>query len=367
MVELGFLLDSRRAGVSIATMRIFQAMCFLGLTTILSAFGCSSSSPSTAGPGFTVASVDAGSAQCPKGGIAVTEGTTTSYVCNGAPGARGATGVTGAMGTTGEGGAPGPSGEAGAPGALADAGPGVVVTSIQQSDAGDASCPQGGVQITSGSSNSYVCNGVNGTNGGFTSQAVFTATGSFTVPPGVTSLLVEVWGGGGGGGASAPNGSPGGGGGGGGFGESVVAVTPGDVITVTVGGGGTPGSGGNGTTSVPGGPGGTSSFGTLVTATGGQGGSAASEGGPGGVGGTSTSPISSDGATGTSNGGEGESTMGMPGGAAGGGGGPGGDGAPGGSSTPGGNGIVPGGGGGSGGYPANMGGAGASGEVVLFY
>jgi hypothetical protein len=59
-------------------------------------------------------------------------------------------------------------------------------------------------------------------------------TYSFVVPAGVTELTAKVWGAGGGG---AGTGGPGSGGGGG-FGKAQLAVVPGEVLTVRVGGGG---------------------------------------------------------------------------------------------------------------------------------
>ncbi len=66
---------------------------------------------------------------------------------------------------------------------------------------------------------------------------VFDSSGSWTVPGGVTSLSLQVWGGGGGGGSSsgANQGAGGGGGGGGGYSTGTVAVTPGQSISFTVG------------------------------------------------------------------------------------------------------------------------------------
>jgi len=65
----------------------------------------------------------------------------------------------------------------------------------------------------------------------------------FVVPPGVTHLLLEMWGAGGGGGGGGDQGdggtaSGGGGGGGGGYTRALVAVTPGATYTVVVGTGG---------------------------------------------------------------------------------------------------------------------------------
>ncbi len=99
---------------------------------------------------------------------------------------------------------------------------------------------------------------------------VFTSSGSFTVPSGVTRLEVEVRGGGGGGGGgmTPSNTKPGRGGCGGGYGKGVFTVSAGSSHAVTVGAGG---SGGSSAPSA-GVAGGTSSFGTLISATGGGGG-----------------------------------------------------------------------------------------------
>jgi hypothetical protein len=94
----------------------------------------------------------------------------------------------------------------------------------------------------------------------------FASSTSWTVPAGVYTIKrAAAWGGGGsfgaGGGGSA--------GGAGGYAETVnMAVTPGQVITVTIGAGGTAGAG----TPTNGGTGGTTTFGGLCTATGGAGG-----------------------------------------------------------------------------------------------
>jgi hypothetical protein len=94
---------------------------------------------------------------------------------------------------------------------------------------------------------------------------------TFTVPTGITKVMVEVWGGGGG----AAIGTEGGGGGG--YSKGILSVTPGNTITATVGAGGTGGQ----TSGTDGGTGGTSTFSTL-SATGGSGtGSGAGAGGIG--------------------------------------------------------------------------------------
>jgi hypothetical protein len=104
---------------------------------------------------------------------------------------------------------------------------------------------------------------------------MFTASGTFTVPAGVSRVLAEVWGGGGGG-----SGTNGGSGGGGGYSRRVVGVTPGSSVTVTVGTGGASGSGGGAA-----GNGLTSSFGAFCSATGGTGAATGPGGGGAGSGG----------------------------------------------------------------------------------
>lgn len=88
--------------------------------------------------------------------------------------------------------------------------------------------------------------------GGYRNFRVFTASGTFTVPAGVTEVFVEVWGGGGNAGANPPHWCYGGGGGGYAA-KRVLDLVAGATIAVTVGSGG----------------GGTSSFGAHCSATGG--------------------------------------------------------------------------------------------------
>jgi hypothetical protein len=101
---------------------------------------------------------------------------------------------------------------------------------------------------------------------GFASLQVFTSSGNFTVPNGVSAARVSVIGGGGSAGYHST--LPGAGGGAGGEAIGIVTgLTAGQSIAVTVGAGGTaPTSPANGNT------GGTSSFGTFMSATGGSGG-----------------------------------------------------------------------------------------------
>jgi hypothetical protein len=116
----------------------------------------------------------------------------------------------------------------------------------------------------------------------------FTSSGSYVVPNGVTKLRYRLSGGGGGGGGCASS-QGAGGGGSGSYAEGVLAVTPGQTVTVTIGAGGTAGSSGGGA----GGNGGTSSLAgsgfTTVECTGGTGGAASGSGNSaGGGGGTAT-------------------------------------------------------------------------------
>ena len=141
----------------------------------------------------------------------------------------------------------------------------------------------------------------------------FSTPGSFpfTVPPGISRVFSRVWGGGGGGGGalSTTTYSAAGGGGGGGYTEGYVAVAPGQVISVTVGAGGSGGAG----TPTSGGPGGTSSFGPFMSATGGAAGGAGNNsvfstgtsGGSGTGGGLPISGFAGNGGIGLVNGGGG--------------------------------------------------------------
>lgn len=135
------------------------------------------------------------------------------------------------------------------------------------------------------------------------SQSFFTG-GSFTVPPGVTSIYISAAAGGGGGGSGATNNGGqsslvgGGGGGGGGAGQSIYkkayTVTPGQIIDITVGSGGEGGVGSTAGAGKFGGNGGATVIGTLITLAPGLSGgpgqavqqNVAGNGGAGGSGGT---------------------------------------------------------------------------------
>lgn len=204
-----------------------------------------------------------------------------------------------------------------------------------------------------------------------------TSNGTFTVPAGVTTLHVSgAAGGGGGGGGGGAGGGVGGGGAGGGAGRCIIreafAVTPGQVISVTIGGAGVGGTisgvGGSGNAGTAGG---NTVIGPLTTLTGGTGGgggvTAASGVGGGGGTGFPTGTDGSDASNGiaSANGGPGASSPYGGGGGAGRGGT-----APGGAAGKLAYGFGGGGGGGGGAYTngagsGGQGGGGAAGLVIF--
>lgn len=112
---------------------------------------------------------------------------------------------------------------------------------------------------------------------------VISSSGNWTVPDGVYWISAQAWGGGGGGGGiGSTGGIGGGGGGGGGYARGKFSVTPGQVISCTIGAAGGAGGGGG-----AGGNGGTTTFGALLTAVGGTGGRP-NDTGNGGAGGGAT-------------------------------------------------------------------------------
>ena len=170
---------------------------------------------------------------------------------------------------------------------------------------------------------------------------IYTSTGSttWTVPTGVTAVETLVVGGGGGSGGGGSTGYHGGGGGGGGVVyHPSYTVTPGSIITISVGTGGSAGAQ-SGDSGFTGGNGGNSQFDSLIANGGGGGGGNSqnsrrgNDGGSGGggalyggVGGSSNQPSYSGATVYGNSGGNGQSTYGS-GGAGGGAGGPGGTGA----------------------------------------
>lgn len=147
---------------------------------------------------------------------------------------------------------------------------------------GNKSIVKGGsLPLDPGDLNGLVAIGYDGTNfnlltspkSGFSNRQIFTVSGTFTPPAGVTKVKVSVWGAGGGSGGTFGAGSGSQGGGGGGFAQGIIPVTPGIGVPVTIGSGGAAGIGAS--TPTAGGNGGTSSFGASISATGGAGGIAA--------------------------------------------------------------------------------------------
>ncbi|RTK96716.1 MAG: hypothetical protein EKK64_03145, partial [Neisseriaceae bacterium] len=186
-------------------------------------------------------------------------------------------------------------------------------------------------------------------------------SGNWTVPAGITSVQIELWGGGGGGGSggagSGANGASGGGGGA--YCKKTLTVTPGQTISYTVGSGGT-----KGTNEGNGGNGGSSTANSGAYTAG---------GGYGGLGGEDDNTIATLG--GTATGGDINTTGGSSTPvASGNNGGKGGDSPNGGTGGIGGvgglvgaNGNAPGGGGGGGSKTDSDGGTGASGRVSFSY
>ena len=127
------------------------------------------------------------------------------------------------------------------------------------------------------------------------SSQVFSASGTYTVPAGVTIVTVECWGAGGaGGGNNSINGTGGGGGGGAYTKATNVAVVPNSTYAITVGAGGVPGvNSGNGNIS-------SAVLGSTISANAGAGGSFSANGigGSGGSSGTYNGGSGSNGVTG---------------------------------------------------------------------
>ena len=179
------------------------------------------------------------------------------------------------------------------PNTLEIGGSGSIVTTIENNDSLGTSdtklCTQGNVKAYA---DAIVSTGIK-------SVQIFTSTGTWTRPSGITMVMVELVGGGGGGGA--PSGTFGsGGGGGGGYSRELIDVTSVSTVTTTIGalGSGKSGGGGSGT------DGGTTTFVGYCSATGGSGGSGNSDGAGGAPG------VGSDGDINTSGNGGGTGAIG---------------------------------------------------------
>ena len=181
-------------------------------------------------------------------------------------------------------------------------------------------------------------------------------SGNWTVPTGVTSVLIQIWGAGGGGGPGDQGPSEaGGGGGGGGYCERTETVTPGNNVAYSVGSGG---AGRAADSGINGGNGGASTCSTFsMTANGGNGGQPGP--GNGGSGGTAT------GGTTNTTGSTGSNHSGSTGGAGGAAANTAGGGGTGGAAQT--NGNAAGGGGGGGNRRGSTSGTGAAGRVQFTY
>jgi len=126
----------------------------------------------------------------------------------------------------------------------------------------------------------------------------FKASGTFTVPAGVSAILVELWGGGGGGNNSCGVSALGGGGGG--YTRAVIAVTAGATYNVIIGAGGSAGDCPN-TLAQSGGATQVTDGLSNVLASAGGGGGGNSLPGPGGAGGSGMNVIGREGSPGTTN------------------------------------------------------------------
>lgn len=115
------------------------------------------------GDSVTLTELLVGDANCTGGGVALTVGSDVKYVCDGEMGPAGAKGEAGAVGATGETGAVGAAGQS------------VVSTALS---AGDSHCPMGGVMLSAGASDTYVCNGSDGASGATGPKGETGATGA---------------------------------------------------------------------------------------------------------------------------------------------------------------------------------------------
>tara|TARA_R100001509_G_scaffold165462_1_gene147213 strand:+ start:2741 stop:4207 length:1467 start_codon:yes stop_codon:yes gene_type:complete len=140
-----------------------------------------------------------------------------------------------------------------------------------------------GQVLTSGGSSAAPTWADAGGGGGPSSYQVFTSSGTWTRPSGITKIIIEGVGAGGGGGAGEPGYAPAAGGAAGGYFRKIIDVSSISSETVTIGAAGTAGSGsGNG------GTGGTTSFGSHASANGGSGGQGGGFSNRAGNGGTAT-------------------------------------------------------------------------------
>jgi hypothetical protein len=161
-------------------------------------------------------------------GPAGPQGPVGAMGAQGLAGPVGPIGPQGLQGLQGPQGDPGPAGPAGATGAAGAVGP-----------AGPAG-PTGDTGPTGPQGPTGPTGPTGPAGGGFNGRQEFIASGTFTVPTGITLLSVELYGAGGGGTITHCLG--GGGGGGGAYSSTILTVQPNQILTITVGAGGTPGT-----------------------------------------------------------------------------------------------------------------------------
>jgi glyoxylate utilization-related uncharacterized protein len=118
--------------------------------------------------------------------------------------------------------------------------------------------------------NKIPINQLSASSGGAHMEVYTAGTYSWTVPAGIKSVVVEMWGAGGGGGVGGYT-KCAGAGGGGGYGKGPVTVTPGSIIIITVGAGGAGCTEPDYSAGCSGSNGGNTSFGNLMVAYGGNG------------------------------------------------------------------------------------------------
>jgi collagen triple helix repeat protein len=158
----------------------------------------------------------------------------------GSVGADGARGPAGERGPSGPPGPPGPPGPAGPPG---PSGPSGVAGPVGPAGPRGASGAPGA--MASAPTESAVMAAPPGVRVGGLRE--YRASGTWTAPPGVTSVLVEAWGAGGAGGQGSPGNQGGGGGGGAGaYQRAMLGVVPGTTYDLVIGDGGQPDPSGGG-------------------------------------------------------------------------------------------------------------------------
>ena len=175
---------------------------------------------------------------------------------------------------------------------------------VTLSNTGITSLIAGSGITLSGSIGDVTISAASGGGGGGGGKQMFTSSGTFTVPAGVTSIWITMSGGGGGGGGDGEGGIGGIGGGAHAVIAQKITVISGGNIPVTVGAGGNAGTTDNGCGGAGGSgtAGGTSSFGSYISTPGGEGGGGGSQTGCGSYDGSNGSNGIAGGSGGADNG-----------------------------------------------------------------